>query len=209
LSTAHFSNSSGRNALRHSLDNQMRALLAQLELISAIPAANYDTGHGTDDDPLGRRPPGDYGYRTFAEMYGPPFAEPSNGCAVTNAEREDVIEHARRELAHLRKTAQRDPDTFETPDQTRKSLLAETAGWSLQDIATSHWKLSTTIVRRMRIADGRDAESGLYVELTDEGLDLASRAREMKGAGMSVRAIGMALGGIHSYQVQRLLKRVA
>lgn len=182
-----------------------------LELISAIPAKNFDTSHSTDDDPLGRRPPGDYGYRTFAEWYGLPFSEPSGehpGC-VTNAEREDCINAARRELAHLRKASRRDPETLESPEQTRRLMLKETEGWTLQQIATSHWRMSPSIMRRLRVADGRNAETGLIVtEDPFGGEDLASRARQLKEQGMSRRQIAMALG-VHKFQVERFLRRAA
>ena len=82
------------------LDSRMRRVLVQLSLISAIPAATYDRTAGSDDDPLGRRPPGDYGYDEYARWYGPPFSDqlPLHGLpqCVTDRDREDCIQAARR-----------------------------------------------------------------------------------------------------------------
>lgn len=197
---------------RNTLDTQMRRLLAQLELISAIPAVNYGASHGTDEHPGGKKPPGDSGYRVFAAWYGPPFHEPNTvhpGCA-TDQEREECIEAAQRELDHLRHGAKADPDSMETHEAMRARMLEETEGWSLQDVSSSHWRMSVTMVRRFRVADGRNAETGLpATPKTETGLDLGSRAREMKENGMSLRGIAMALGLNDKVQVQRLLRKAA
>lgn len=194
---------------RQQLDHQMRLVLAQLELISTIPASNPNSNvPGSDESPGGRRPPGDYGYRSYAEWYGSPFAK-TPGCRG-DQEREQCIKAARAELEHLRHGTRRSDESLEAPKDTRRKLLDETEGWSLQAVATSHWRTSPSMMRKLRVADGRDAETGYPVELsTDTGLDLASRARELKQSGMSVRQITMALGLKHSNQVQRLLKRAA
>jgi hypothetical protein len=182
-------------------------------MISAIPAVNHNAVGSSEDDPLGRRPPGDMGYTTYARRYGPPFHECDPSCehresAITNAEREDVITAARAELKHLRKTTHVAPESLETPEQTRAKLLDQTEGWSLQCVAQSHWRVSPSMMRKLRIADGRDAESGLPAfDEPEGGEDLASRARRMKDLGMSLRAIGMALGGLHKTQVVRLLAK--
>jgi len=189
------------------LDSRMRRVLIQLSLISAIPAATYDRTAGSDDDPLGRRPPGDYGYDEYARWYGPPFAD-SPGCA-TDREREDCIQAAEKELAHLRRHEPADLERVETHDQTRERMLRETEGWSLQDVAQSSWRVSVTIMRRARIAAGRDPETGLTVHHDDTpGIDLASRAQQLKQQGMSLRQIALVLS-VHKFQVQRLLNRAA
>jgi hypothetical protein len=197
---------------RNTLDTHMRRLLAQLELISAIPAANYDASHGSEEALGGSRPPGDYGYRTYAAWYGPPFHEktPDNPGCLTDSEREECITAAQAELDHLRKGAPVDPSSMETHEAMRARMLVETEGWSLQAVVQSHWRMSTTMIRRARITAGRDAETGLPERHTEEpGEDLASRAKAMKKAGMSLRGIGMALGGLDQKQVQRFLKKVA
>lgn len=198
--------------MRNSLDSSMRAILAQLELVSAIPAVNYDASHGTDDDPGGRKPPGDLGYAVYAAWYGLPFSAPTPqhpGC-VTDRDREDCIGAARRELNHLRKGQHVLVDEVAALEDQRRRVLTETEGWSLQDVACSHWRMNMTLLRRLRVADGRDSESGRPVTSDPStGEDLASRAKVMKQAGMSLRAIGMALGGLDQKQVQRFLKRVA
>lgn len=196
---------------RHGLDTQMRRILAQLELISAIPAVNYNATHGTDEHPGGRKPPGDIGYREFAAWYGPPFHErtPEHPGCVTDEQREDCITVAKETLEHLRKTTSIDASTLETHDQLRERMLVETEGWSPQSVSQSAWRMSVTIVRRLRVAAGRDAETGfVVVEQETPGLDLVSRAREMKGRGMSIRGIAMALG-CQPTQVVRYLKKVA
>lgn len=190
-------------------DREMRALLAQLQLISAIPAQNLNSSPSSDDSPLGRRPPGDDGYLLYARWYGPPFFTPTPefpGC-TTDDERLQCITAARSELQHLRRATH--IEITETPEQTREQLLAETEGWSPQAVSQSHWRLSTTVLRRIRIAAGRDAETGRIVEPDiRDGKDLASRARAMNRNGMSQRQIAFALG-VHKTQVARFLKRVA
>lgn len=197
---------------RNTLDTEMRRLLAQLELISAIPACNYNATHGSDEHPGGKKPPGDSGYRTYAAWYGPPFHDVTHahpGCR-TDSEREDCIEAARRELEHLRHGTKADPETIETHEAMRARMLEETEGWSLQDVAQSHWRMSVSMVRRFRIADGRNAETGKHhTPRPDLGQDLGSRAREMKENGMSLRGIAMALGLNDKQQVQRLLRKAA
>lgn len=192
-------------------DAQMRWLLAQLELISAIPAVNYGASHGTDEHPGGRKPPGDSGYRVYAAWYGPPFHEstPDHPGCRNDRERTECIEAAHIELEHLRRGKGVDRDSIETSEATRARMLTETEGWSLQDVAQSHWRMSTTIVRRLRLADGRNADTGKPAEPeTESGDDLVSRAREMKQHGMSLRQIAMALN-VDKQQVQRFLRRVA
>lgn len=185
----------------------MRRVLIQLSLVSAIPAATYDRTAGSDDDPLGRRPPGDMGYDEYARWYGPPFAD-TPGCR-TDREREDCIEAAQDELAHLRRGEQADPDGIETHDQTRIRMLKETEGCSPQEVAQSSWRVSVTILRRARITAGRDPETGKPVQHdTEVGQDLASRARQLKDQGLSLRQIALVLG-VHKFQVQRLLSRAA
>lgn len=185
---------------RNTLDTAMRRLLAQLELISAIPASSYDSSHGTDDDPGGRRPPGDYGFAVYRDWYLE---------CTTDPEREDCISAAQRELDHLRKGTQADSTTLETHEQLRARMLEETEGWSLADVSQSQWRMSTTIVRRLRVAAGRSGDTGLPAQPeNNQGLDLASRAREMKTHGMSLRGIALALG-VDKQQVQRFLRKVA
>lgn len=191
-------------------DREMRAILAQLQLVSAIPAQNLNSSPSSDDSPLGRRPPGDDGYLLYARWYGHPFFNPTPefpGCATTD-ERIACISAARSELQHLRRTTR--VEITETPEQTREQLLAETEGWSPQAVSTSHWRISTTVLRRIRVAAGRDAETGRIVVHNEpaDGLDLASRARDMKRNGMSQRQIALALG-VHKTQVARFLSRVA
>ena len=50
-------------------------------------------------------------------------------------------------------------------------MLEETEGWSLQAVAQSHWRMSVTIVRRLRVADGRNADTGLPEGVPVEGYD--------------------------------------
>lgn len=189
------------------LDIRMRWVLAQLETISAIPAVNYNATHGTDEHPGGRKPPGDYGYRSFAEWYGPPFHESTPRSCTTDGERESCVEAAQRELDHLRK-GQSIILEPEHPDHVRKRLLKETEGWSLQNVATSHWRIPPGMMRRYRVAAGLDAETGRIPELVDHGLDLASRAKVLNRQGMSQRQIAMILR-VSQPTVHRLISRVA
>lgn len=201
------------NPLLTAQDREMRAILAQLELVSAIPAKNPNPGTaGTDEPKGGRRPPGDYGYSEYAAWYGAPLYEPTAqhpGCQ-NDHQRDECIAAAKRELKHLRKTQPGDKGKIESPEQTRRRMLKETEGWTLENVAQSHWRMSTTIMRRLRLADGRNADDGLPFSDEPEGErhDLASRARAMKGRGMSLRQIGTVLG-VDKQQVQRYLKRVA
>jgi len=189
----------------------MRAVLAQLELVSAVPAANPNPSTpGTDESKGGRRPPGDLGYTVYARWYGPPFHERTGqhpGC-TTDQQRDECIAAARRELAHLRKAQPVDRSKIETVEQAQKRMLKETEGCTLQQVAESHWRMPPSVVRRLRVADGRDAETGLPVVEAGEPQDLASRARAMKHRGMSIRQIAMALG-THNFQVQRMLRKAA
>lgn len=184
----------------------MRRILAQLELISAVPATNLEATHGSDEDPLGTKPPGDYGYLVYARWYGPPFHEPTTeypGCR-TNTERTACLEAAESELEHLRKTTR--PVVMEAPDKAVADMLAETEGWSLEDVARSHWRTSPTMMRRLRVADGRDAETGRFVTLSGE--NAVERAIELRQRGLSLRQIGMVLH-VDEKQVRRYLRKAA
>lgn len=187
----------------------MRAILTQLQLVSAIPAQNLNATHGSDEHPGGRKPPGDDGYLLYARWYGPPFFQPTPqhpGCRTID-EQIQCITAARSELQHLRRTTH--VEVTETPEQTRAQLLEETEGWSPQAVSQSHWRISTSVLRRIRVAAGRDAETGRIVELEQhDGQDLASRARALKDQGMSQRAIAMVLG-VSKTQVVLLLRKVA
>lgn len=193
--------------MREALDRQMRCVLAQLELVSAIPAVNYDASHGSEESMGGGRPPGDYGYRQFSDWYGPPFAPDTPGSCKNDQDREQCVKAAQAELEHLRKgqTIQLEP---EHPDHVRERLLRETEGWSLKNVATSHWRIAPGMMRRYRVAAGLDAETGRIPELIENGLDLASRARVLNRQGMSQRQIAMILR-VSQPTVHRLIRKAA
>lgn len=184
----------------------MRSVLAQLELISAIPAAQPRSSAGTEH-PGGRRPPGDTGHTRYADWYGPPFHE-CHGCEHTDEDRQEALEAAQAELKHLRHTSHVDPSQLETDEQRKARMLSETVNWTPEQVETSHWTYTRFQVRRYRLIDGRDSETGQPSRVVDDDETAPERAKQLAAKGMSSRQIALILGK-HQTQIQRYLKRAA
>lgn len=125
---------------REALDAEMRAVLAQIEICSHVPAAGWGpTGRSrsSDDPPGGQRPPGDTGHTKFAQAYGPPFHEATadHPGARSDEDRRRVIARARSELKEIRGLGDKPVVAGETRDQWERRLLREGEGFSAKEVA--------------------------------------------------------------------------
>jgi hypothetical protein len=80
----------------------------------------------------------------------------------------------------------------------REIVLADGEGFSADDVAM-RYRLTATMVRRWRVEDKRDGETGVPLRQVRE------RVRALRDAGKSYRAIGQELGRSKS-QVERVDK---
>jgi hypothetical protein len=83
----------------------------------------------------------------------------------------------------------------------REIVLADGEGFSPDDVAM-RYRLTATMVRRWRVQEGRDGETGVPLAKVRE------RVRALRDAGKSYRAIGQELGRSKS-QVERVDKKEA
>jgi hypothetical protein len=185
--------------VRAELDRQMRAVLAQLETCSHVPApSSSGGGSSSDEHPGGRRPPGDLGHTYWARWYGPPFHERSSAHpgARDDDNRVQIINAARQELEHLRGHAVRERTQSESLDQLRARIVKQGEGWTVEEVARA-MRCGERLVIEARKQAGREPTFGRRVERPSEALardERRRRAEEMREKGMSYRAIGSLLG---------------
>lgn len=181
---------------RRELDHAMRRVLGRLAVTSNGTTTSWDSGGGGDAD---SRPPssGDAlpPHVRFANAYGPPFA-PATGRfrqADDDAARERVLGDARGELeAVSRRTA---PVVVgETLEQRNVRVLEDGTGWTVLDVA-NHFRIGHGEVIRLRLAAGREPANGTRTKpVTEDVIELRTRARSMRAARMSIGQIALLLG---------------
>jgi hypothetical protein len=155
---------------RAELDRAMRAVLAELEICSHVPAAGWGPkgrSRSSDEHPGGGRPPGDTGHTPFAEQYGPPFSQVTATCpgCFTDGQRERVLRRAQDELRSLR-YGNRLSVVGETASQRQGRIVKDAEGWSLRDAAV-HFRTSEREISKARRAAKREPEFGRPVESPD------------------------------------------
>lgn len=165
----------------------MRQTLAELELTSTAPARAFVPA--VSGSPPESSPP--TGERSPAEHWRDAYNTKS-----TERERVVVLRGARAELAHLRRRRFAVGVTRDG-DDLRERVLAEGEGVAVELVALA-LRCTPTLVRRVRLASGRDAERGRLVELT--GME----PRALRDAGLSLRAIASVTGVSRSTLHDRL-----
>jgi hypothetical protein len=180
------------------IPKEVRQLLAELELLShgSTTAWNPTGGGSAAEDagiPHGESNPPHLRLRAqYLEQ-------------ADDAGRERVVEEMRTTLRGRRgPTADRGAVTGETRAEEDARILQSGEGFDVLDVAR-RFDCTSSRVRRLRLADGRDAERGHRVD-QQAGDDDAQRARRMKAQGMSERQIALALGR-HRTTVTRWLKK--
>lgn len=167
----------------------VRALLAQLELISHGSTASWNPGGGHSEPaalPFGEsRPP----HITLRERY----LEQAD-----DEGRARVVKDMQRELEHARGYVDRSHVVGETRHQETLRIIKEGEGFTPAEVAL-RFRCTPTRVRQVRLAVGRDAELGRETEPDatadpDDETTAIEAALRMKRRGMSVRLIGMELG---------------
>lgn len=160
----------------------MREVLADLELVSHVPASNYEPkgrSRGGGPEMGGNRPPGDKGATYFARAYGLPFSEPTPkypGC-IHDSQREHVIDNARRELAHLRGHTPRPNPREETAAELDARIVEEGEGFDAEEVAV-RFRTGVLRVRKARERAGREPKTGLAVRV--ERMDTQRRRKETR-----------------------------
>lgn len=186
------------------LDAEMQELVLQLMMCSHVPAAPWQpTGRSrsSDEHPGGGRPPGDLGPEVgLSAAY--------DRCE-TDEDRRRVIGRARDALKEIRGHLDLKRADGETEEQRIKRMLKETVNLSPEQVATTNFRMSPTLVRRHRSRAGLDPEKG--TELVQEDLDAdgrRERAQSLEAEGFSLAYIARKLGVSRS-TVERDLERRA
>lgn len=160
----------------------MRQVLTELDLISHVPASDYEPrsrSRGGGPEQGGNRPPGDKGSTYFARAYGPPFHERSPkypGC-VTDSQRAHTIDSARREVAHLRGYESRPAPVEETAAEMDERIIHEGEGFPAEEVAV-RFRTGVRRVRRAREDAGREPAHGK--EVVVEKLTTKERRKKVR-----------------------------
>lgn len=175
---------------RAELDQQMRAVLAQLELCSHVRAKALrpvPTDGGEADGSS------DEGHLFFARMYGPPFW-PTGGPA-SDEQRGATIRWAHAELAHLRGMEDRPRPEGETRAQRDRRIVRDGEDFEAREVAV-RFRCGEQDVRRARRRAGREPDRGRPVrsEEPPDRTTRRTRASELRSDGMSMTAIALLLG---------------
>lgn len=199
------------------LDQQMRSILANMELLAHGSTANWSpTGRsrgGSYGRPPGdERPPHEY-WRARWERAVRDDEEWTIEAMLTNCE--EVVKHRRGVIAK----AQADLDSYrkraegeivgETAGELEARVVCEGDGWTVADTAL-HCRCTTTFVRKARLKAGRSVVTGKapkdLVIAADDGL--RDRALKLKREGVSGRGIRLILG-IGGSKLEQLLREAA
>ncbi len=163
---------------------EVRQLFAELELLSHGTTQSWNsTGSHTTDRAI--IPPGESKppHVTFRLSYL---------AASSDSARSLVVKEAGEELERFRGHGiDRSHVVGESQEQQNARLLKEGAGEPPSRVALV-FHCTPTRVRRLRLAAGFNTETGRPT--TPVATDLAVEARRLRDAGMSVRAIALALG---------------
>jgi hypothetical protein len=193
------------------LDAEMRAVLAQLETCSHVPAAGWGpTGRSrsSDEHPGGGRPPGDIGHTYFARWYGPPFhlRTPKHPGCVTDDQRRNVLKAAKDELGHIRGGRVARPLVpGERREDWEKRMVKEGAGFTAKEVSI-RFRCGIRDVWKVRERHDREREYGRVPEPDLDTQARRARVRELDGKGHTIAQIAR-LVGVHRSTVERDLGR--
>lgn len=187
------------------LDNAMRRVLTQLALVShgTTTSISPTAGSHTSTTRPGQAHPLPAGCNGAEHLYWHRVYV----AQTSNRRRQQVLENAQQDLEHLTRRTHHPEQHTETRDETIRRMLRETEGWSPEDIEHSAWRIPARQVRRHRVTDGRNAETGKPTVVTHAtDLEPAQRARELRSQGVSTRQIAHRLS-VHQTQVMRWIRR--
>lgn len=195
------------------LDQQMRQVLAELELLPHGKCASYNSSGGgdsasdldwrevTEDDldaiikagtPQGEsRPP----HLIYRERYERAKEDDLDDEQIGVHRRAKVIAAARRALMEVRTQTKRVEIKPETDAQFTARIIKEGEGWSIKDTA-NYMKCTETRVRRARTEVGvSQADGKRLIPLANLTVDKRRvMAQELRGKRMTLRQIAMHLG---------------
>jgi hypothetical protein len=181
----------------HSIDAIRRAakpVLVRLMLISNAPVMRLGSVRGMNGAHESSRPPG--------ESY--PDAEHFAfrlECASTVAEARAAYIEARAALMRALRRPMA-PGTTETLEEYMERAVNDGEGWTAEDAADA-LRCTPTFLRRLRLAAGRDPETGLLPPTSDPW----ALARQLHDGGRSVRTISALTGIPRSTLHDRLWSR--
>jgi hypothetical protein len=172
-----------------SLRAVLRALILRLMLVSHAPVSRMDAMPRTRGTPDHRRPSGEGApaWERFAREFER-CETPADLIALGNRVTEELVSSTRRRLA---------PSTIESAEDLAERIVRDGAGWEVGDVVQA-MRCTATMVRRARLAAGRDPETGY----TPPDADPMSVALELRAGGRSLRTIA-ALTGIPRETLRR------
>lgn len=214
------------------LDQQIRLILARLELISTAPTQAFNPGGGrTDAGDSGlagpTKTPADHfrvrlaGVQTglrrrldAAEATGDHeqrAAEERKAHRIAHEQRERILIDAQREWRQLTGRNGEAPEVRITPMDTKEGVQAaakEDAPGKPSDVIARQFGVTEFTARRWYVKWKLDPEDGSKLTDGPDDAALTERAQEMARRGMTQKQIGMRLD-IHQGTVSRLLRKSA
>lgn len=185
------------------LYRQFRQILAELELLSNVSAASYESnGHsiphstpppGVRLDGGSQKPPYEYWReRWLRAVWSDHEAELRESAPITTRRR-DVIEKAQADLDSYRKRTE-GVVVGETEAELEARIVREGEGWSVEQVA-QHCRCTVTFARKARLKAARSVETGKAPKdlVIDSDDDMRDRARKLKREGVSGRGIRLIL----------------
>jgi hypothetical protein len=197
------------NSGRSRLDQQMRSVLAQLELISSGTTQAHNSGGGGGNDNAGVAGCNGAEHLFWGRQYGPPFAPEWAGSAQDDLARSAVIRGAEADLQQLRGhgiSANARPS--EAPEAFRERVLEETEGRAPEEVAASTLRVSARTLRKWRREDGRNPETGMTITEKLPPAQRRERVLELASQGLNQEQIARRLGE-HHMTIQRDLHKAA
>lgn len=180
------------------LDQQIRSILANLELLAHGTITNYSpTGGGGVPDskqPSGElKPPHEHWRRRWLLAVECDEETEQREATTITTQRRDVIAKAQADLDSYRKRAEGEI-VGETEEELEARIVRIGKGWSVNDVA-QHCRCNPKFVRKARKKAGVNEHDGkgVVVDMVtrDERVD---KARAMRARGLPLRAIAMHLG---------------
>jgi hypothetical protein len=194
------------------LAQQMRSILAQMELLPHGTITNYSpTGGGGGADtkpPTGEsRPPHEHWRERWERAVFDDMEEEQREATTITRHRRRVIDNAQKELDSLRKRPEIKVQG-ETEEELEKRIIRDGEGEPVDRVALA-MRCTPTFVRKARLKAGRSVVTGNAPK--DAPLDTedqVEKVRRLKEEGYTERGIRMILK-IGGSKLQRLLREAA
>ena len=195
------------------LDQQIRSILAQMEMLAHGTITNYSpTGGGGVPDskpPTGDgKPPHEHWRKRWERAVYDDLEEEHREATTITRHRQRVIEKAQADLDGYRKRAE-GKIIGETEGELEARIVREGEGWTVEQVA-QHCRCTPTFARKARLKAGRSVVTGKAPKdmAIDRDDDLRSRALKLKREGVSGRGIRLILG-IGGSKLDQLLREAA